>query len=84
MQNNIIQPPTEVCNKNFQELLDKFHSLVQKNAKKDAFDELKIETLTKVLTGHQIAAIIERCNNLANGTYGSSSKELNTGYYAKK
>jgi hypothetical protein len=84
MQTNVIKPPTEIVNKNFQELLDKFHALLKNDAPKKSYEELKAETLTKVLTGHQISAITERCNNVLNNSYGSTSKELNSGYYSKK
>lgn len=84
MQPKSIQPPTEICNPNFQGLLDKFHALLKEDAAKSKFEDLKKEALTKVLTTHQISAITERCNNVLNGTYGSSSKQLTTAYYGKK
>jgi len=76
MQTNVIKPPTEIVNKNFQDLLNKFHDLLKNNAPKKSFEDLKLETLTKVLTSHQIYAITERCNNVLNGTYGSTSRMI--------
>lgn len=66
----------DVCNQNFQELLDKFHKLLKSDSRRIDYEDLKKETLTKVLTEHQGPAIIERCNNVLNGTYGSTSKQL--------
>jgi len=68
---------TDVCNQNFQELLNKFHKLLKSNPVGGReFEDLEKETLTKILTEHQVSAIIERCNNVLNGTYGSTSKQL--------
>jgi hypothetical protein len=77
-----IVPPTEICNPNYDMLLKKFYSINSNNKK--AFEELKIEAKSKVLTEHQMSAILARCDNSINGTYGSTSRQLDSGYYSKK
>lgn len=74
MQSNTPHPPNEIVNTNFQVLLDKFHTFLNKNASNKEFIELKQEAISKILTDHQRSAILARCNNVINGTYGSTSR----------
>jgi pyruvate/oxaloacetate carboxyltransferase len=63
------------CIPKWKELLRKFHSLIQGEPAAETIVtelcELKEEAKkSNVLTGHQISAIIARCDNYLNGTYG--------------
>jgi hypothetical protein len=73
----------------FQVLLNGFKDAIKDNPPaKQVEDELKsmieIASNDNELTFWQKDAIIARCKNYISGTYGSSSKTLNTGYYEKK
>lgn len=69
--------PENVVNPNFQNLLDKFHKLIEGEPKpekiKDKLLELKSKTANTHLTGHQKDAIGSRVNNYLNGTFRSWS-----------
>ena len=74
MQTSILKPPTEIVNLNFQQLLNEFYSLLGKNSPKEEFIKLRETAKLKILTERQKEAIVERCNNVVSGNYGSTSK----------
>lgn len=70
--------PESTVNPNFDALLKRFNSLVEKHSKPDAIKtelaQLKSDATNTFLTGHQRDAIHARVNNYQNGTYGSTSR----------
>lgn len=69
--------PDSVCNPNWDSLLKVFHS-IDPDAKDSVqqYQELKEYSKTKVLTDRQREGIIARCDNRINGTYGSTSRSI--------
>lgn len=70
-------PPDSELNANFDKLLKEFHSLFD-NSPKDfgKFEALKEKAKLTSLTGRQTEALIDRCNNVINGTYGNTKKGI--------
>ena len=65
----------EVIKNNFEQLLDRFNGLIKEQPPlkevKDKLHEIKASALNAGgLTGRQLEAITERCDNYLNGTYG--------------
>jgi hypothetical protein len=73
----------------FQILLNGFHGAITcsptpEKVKTELEELMEAATLDNELTFWQKDAIIARCKNYLSGNYGSTSKELNSGYYSKK
>jgi hypothetical protein len=73
----------------FQILLNGFKDAIKDNPPAQQVEEelksmIEVASLDNELTFWQKDAIIARCKNYLSGNYGSTSKELNSGYYSKK
>jgi len=76
-QNGKPFPPDEVCNPNFDSLLKVFHAInLDGKDAKEKCSQLKEFAKTKTLTDRQYEGIIDRCNNVINDTYGSTSRMI--------
>jgi len=66
------------CNNNFDAFLRVFHKIENERPKEDYKEQLHALKSTVQntiqLTGRQREAIIDRCNNVLNGTYGNTKR----------
>lgn len=70
-------PSDSELNANFDRLLKEFSHLWEDSPKDySKFQGLKEKAKLTPLTGRQTEAIIDRCNNVINGSYGNTKKGI--------
>ena len=73
----------DLLNANFDKLLKRFHDLLtlDKEAMLKGMKELSKEAInTNALAGHQRSAIVGRCKNVLDGTYGNTKTSTQMNY----